>query len=150
MDQAISEDVCSISPQRPNTGLHPQHCQHHPGDADDADDAMHASDARQGLKGTCKETGVTGSEQNESQRNCTKMKRVLEKNRDSGKCKGRTRREPDSETKRERNSNKGVFKKMKGAETAVTWKEVKGHARKLLGKTCKGSKVQIIPRINRI
>ena len=52
-------------------------------------------------------------------------------------------------TKRERNANKGVFKEMKGAETAVKWKEVKGHARKLSGKTCKGSKVQIIPRTNR-
>ena len=49
-------------------------------------------------------------------------------------------------TKRERNANKGVFKEMKGAET---WKEVKGHARKLSWKTCKGSKVQIIPRTNR-
>ena len=45
-------------------------------------------------------------------------------------------------TKRERNANKGVFKQMKGAETAVKWKEAKGHARKLSGKTCKGSKVQ--------
>ena len=52
-------------------------------------------------------------------------------------------------TKRERNANKGVFKQMKGAETAVKWKEAKGHARKLSGKTCKGSKVQIIPRTNR-
>ena len=34
--------------------------------------------------------------------------------------------------------NKGVFKQMKGAETAVKWKEAKGHARKLSGKTCKG------------
>ena len=47
-------------------------------------------------------------------------------------------------TKRERNANKGVFK-----ETAVKWKEVKGHARKLSGKTCKESEVQIIPRTNR-
>ena len=52
-------------------------------------------------------------------------------------------------TKRERNANKGVFKEMKGAETAVKWKEVKGHARKLSGKTCKESEVQIIPRSNR-
>ena len=52
-------------------------------------------------------------------------------------------------TKRERNANKGVFKQMKGAETAVKWKEAKGHARKLSGKTCKGSKIQIIPRTNR-
>ena len=33
-------------------------------------------------------------------------------------------------TKRERNANKGVFKQMKGAETAVKWKEAKGHERK--------------------
>ena len=38
---------------------------------------------------------------------------------------------------------------MKGAESAVKWKEVQGHARQLSGKTCKGSKVQIIPRTNR-
>ena len=57
---------------------------------DDADDAMHADDAKQGLKGKCKETGVTGSERNESQRNCTQIKRALERNRDAGKCKGRT------------------------------------------------------------
>ena len=37
----------------------------------------------------------------------------------------------------------------KGAETAVKWKEVKGHARKLSGKTCKGSEVQIIPTTHR-
>ena len=35
---------------------------------------------------------------------------------------------------------------MKGAETAVKWKEVKGHAGKLSGKTCKGSKVRVMPR----
>ena len=60
----------------------------------------------------------------------------------------RAEREGDrtAETKRE---NKGVFKEMKGAETAVKWKEVKGHARKLSGKTCKGSEVQIIPKTNR-
>ena len=50
-------------------------------------------------------------------------------------------------TKRERNANNGVFKEMKGAETAVKWKEVRGHARKLSGKTCKES--EIIPRSNR-
>ena len=63
----------------------------------------------------------------------------------------RAEREGDraAETKRERNANKGVFKEMKGAETAVKWKEVKGHARKLSGKTCKGSEVQIIPKTNR-
>ena len=49
-------------------------------------------------------------------------------------------------TKRERNANTGVFKEMKGAESAVKWK---GHAKKLSGKTCKESKVQIIPRTNR-
>ena len=48
-----------------------------------------------------------------------------------------------------RNANEGVFKEMKGAETAVKWKEVKGHARKLSGKTCKGNKFRIIPRTSR-
>ena len=37
-------------------------------------------------------------------------------------------------TKRERNVNNGVFKEMQ--------KEVKGHARKLSGKTCRGSEVK--------
>ena len=40
-----------------------------------------------GLKGKYKETGVTESERNESQRKCTKMKMALERNRDAGKCK---------------------------------------------------------------
>ena len=44
-----------------------------------------------GLKGKCKETGVTGSERNESQRNCTQIKRALERNRDAAE-----REEPDS------------------------------------------------------
>ena len=117
---------------------------------DDADDAMYAGDAKQGLKGKHKETGVTGSERNESQRNCTKIRRAMERNRDAGKCKGRTRREPDRGNEKGRNANNGVFKEMKGAETAVKWKEVKGYARKLPGKTCKESEVQIIPRSNRI
>ena len=47
-------------------------------------------------------------------------------------------------------ANKGAFKEMKGAETAVKCKEVKGYARKLSGKTCKGSEVPIIPKTNRI
>ena len=63
---------------------------------------------------------MTGSERNASQRHCTKMKRALERNQ--------------ARTKRERNANEGVFKEMKGAEAAVKWKEVKGHARKLRGK----------------
>ena len=77
------------------------------------------------------------------------MKRALERNRDAGTCRAEREGNRTAGTKKERNANKGVFKEMKGAETAVKWKEVKGHARKLSGKTCKGSKVQIIPRTNR-
>ena len=40
-----------------------------------------------GLKGKYKETGVTGSERNASQRHCTKMKMALERNPSAGKCK---------------------------------------------------------------
>ena len=52
------------------------------------------------------------------------MKRALERNQAAG----------NERSKRERNANEGVFKEMKGAEAAVKWKEVKGHARKLRGK----------------
>ena len=52
-------------------------------------------------------------------RTCTKMKRALERNQNAGKCKGRTRREPED------------GKEMKGAETEMKRKEVKGNARKL-------------------
>ena len=98
---------------------------------------MCAGDAKQGAEGEMQgRTGVTGSERNASQRNCTKMKSCRKMQGTAG-------------TKRERNANEGVFKEMKGAETAVKWKEVKGHARKLSGKTCKGSKVRIIPRTSR-
>ena len=55
---------------------------------DDADDAMIAGDAKQGAE-NCRK-GVTGSERNGSERNCTKMKRGLERNQNAGKCKGRT------------------------------------------------------------
>ena len=51
---------------------------------DDADDAVMLCMLAMRNK------GLTGSERNESQRNCTKMKRALERNRDAGKCKGRT------------------------------------------------------------
>ena len=90
---------------------------------DDADDVVLAGDAKQWAKGE-----MQGNRNGEKPR-CRKMQ---------GQKGG---------TKRDRNANKGVFKEMKGAETAV--KEVKGHARKLSGKTCKESEVQIIPRINR-
>ena len=59
-----------------------------------------------GLKGKCKETGVTGSERNASQRNCTG---TGEKPR-CRKMQGTTG------TKRERDANKGGFKEMKGSE----------------------------------
>ena len=69
---------------------------------DDADDAMHAGDAKQGAencrkrRGNARETGVTGSgERNGGERNCTNMKKALERNQNAGKCKGRTRREPE-------------------------------------------------------
>ena len=55
------------------------------------------------------------------------MKRALERNK----------LQENARTKRERNANEGVFKEMKGAEAAVKWKEVKGHARKLRGKEMK-------------
>ena len=91
---------------------------------------MRAGDAKQGAEGEMQgRTGVTGSERNASQRNW-KMQGT-------------------AGTKRERNANEGVFNEMKGAEAAVKWKEVKGHARKLSGKTCKGSKVRIVPRTSR-
>ena len=95
-------DFCSISPRRPTTSVFGG-ClildnTHSIASIipDDADDAKHSDDAKQGAeklqttKGKCRETGVTGSERNGSQRNCTKMKRALERNQDAGKCKGRT------------------------------------------------------------
>ena len=45
-----------------------------------------------------------------------KMGRALERNRDAGKCKGQNVKGTGQ------NANKGVFKEMKGAETAVKWK----------------------------
>ena len=46
-------------------------------------------------RGKRRKTGVTGSERNGSERNCTNMKRALERNQNAGKCKGRTRKEPE-------------------------------------------------------
>ena len=86
--------------------------------------------------------------ENGCQRNCTKMKRALERNRDAWKMHGQNVK---GTGQRER-KGKGIRIKSlqgKGAETAVKWKEVKGHARKLSGKTCKGSEVQITPTTHR-
>ena len=38
---------------------------------------------------------MTGSERNGGERNCRSMKKALERNQNAGKCKGRTRREPE-------------------------------------------------------
>ena len=59
-----------------------------------------------GLKGKYKETGVTGSERDESQRNCTQMKRTLERNRDAGNARAEREGNRTAGTKRERNANK--------------------------------------------
>ena len=83
---------------------------------DDADDAMHAGDAKQGVEGKCKEAGVTGSEQNESQRMGTKNGEGTEEKPRCRKMQGQNVKWTGQ------NANKGVFKEMEGAETAVKWK----------------------------
>ena len=52
-----------------------------------------------GLKGKCKETGVAGSERNESQRNCTQKPRCR-------KMHGQNVKNRTAGTKRERNASK--------------------------------------------
>ena len=63
-----------------------------------------------GLKGKYKETGVTESERNERQRNCTKIK-TGEKPR-CRNMQGQNVKNRTAGTKRERNANKGVFGQM--------------------------------------
>ena len=84
---------------------------------DDADDVALAGNAKQGtMKGKCREQEWLEVNEPKVRRTCTKMKRALERNQNAGKCKGKTRREPEDGNEKKLLELMGNEEKLKRSE----------------------------------